>query len=63
MTNYECILVRKFSNFLASVSVVVHGVKKVDLGDDKIFEDEGYERLHKQALKKAFLRILYEGSR
>ena len=43
LVNLGCFLVCTFGNFLAPFLVAPHTVENLDLGDDKRFEDEGYE--------------------
>lgn len=43
LANLGCLLRCTFSNFLAPFLVAPHTVKNLDLGNDKRFEDEGYE--------------------
>ena len=43
MVNLDVLLVCTFDKFLDPVLVAAHTINNLDLGNDKEFEDEGYE--------------------
>ena len=43
MAKLSCLLMYTFCSFLAPVIDVAHTINNLDLGNDKRFQDEGYE--------------------